>query len=581
MRKFGSEYCPNRSGWKENSLGRKYNPDRNGWKETNEFILDQEKDNFQCKHEAQATLEKISAEAAAPFIKQLDDIVSGVLSVVEFPASLSSKERLIIHNLSELRNLSHTSIGKKMDRRIVVSVVPRVPGRELLLATDKGNRLTVVAILASKPELINEEDKGTGWTPIIHSSYRGHINVVKELLKWPGCNVDKMTRAGDTALFLAIIGKHLEIAKELLSHGCATHGYDGAGETVLTRAVFINSIPFVELLLSYNCNVNITNRSGNTALILAIIWDRLPIFELLLANNCDLDIKNKDGDTALGIAITKQNPSIVKILLNRGCSTNINNGNNGRYMNPYQPLHTAIQLNHTEIVTLLLNHGCDKDIMDGTGQTPLIMAIKMRLFDIAELLLNRGCLTNTKSGNGDSPLSLATGLYNNIAIVTMLLNLNCEKDMVCKDGNTALLLAALHNRIPTFQLLFNRGCALDVQNKSSESALFVFAVKHRNVAMTRMLLVAGASLDLKYISTGAVDGKGEDILETAKKSVRKVNGQEIVILIAKETTWRRRRHWVMFSSMYKASLLTLPYGISAMEKALSMNEITRFVAKWL
>ena len=58
---------------------------------------------------------------------------------------------------------------------------------------------------------------------------------------------------------------------------------------------------------------------------------------------------------------------------------------------------------------------------------------------------------------------------------------------------------------------------------------------------------------------------------------------EIASLIKKEGCWRRRKAWVMFSSMYKASLLTAtaPFGVSVVERACAMNEITRMIAMWL
>jgi hypothetical protein len=81
--------------------------------------------------EAQTTLEddnnlvvSVTSTKMEPYIKKLDDLVSGVLSFVEFPSSLSSNERKTIHKFSEIRRLFHSSIGNGKNRRIVVSVIP-------------------------------------------------------------------------------------------------------------------------------------------------------------------------------------------------------------------------------------------------------------------------------------------------------------------------------------------------------------------------------------------------------------------------------------------------------------------------
>ena len=141
--------------------------------------------------------------------------------------------------------------------------------------------------------------------------------------------------------------------------------------------------------------------------------------------------------------------------------------------------------------------------------------------------------------------------------------------------NTSLIAAAHKGHIPVVEMLLDRdGIAVDVQNKDGNSALTCAAYHGRN-PIVRMLLLHGANLDLR---TNAADGE-KDALACAREK----GHTEIASLIKKEGCWRRRKAWVMFSSMYKASLLTAtaPLDETVVERALAMDEITRLIAMWL
>ena len=141
--------------------------------------------------------------------------------------------------------------------------------------------------------------------------------------------------------------------------------------------------------------------------------------------------------------------------------------------------------------------------------------------------------------------------------------------------NTALIAAAHKGHIPVVEMLLDRdGIAVDVQNKYGNSAL-ILAADRGHTPIVRMLLLHGANLDLR---TNAADGE-KDALACAREK----GHTEIASLIKKEGCWRRRKAWVMFSSMYKASLLTAtaPLDETVVERALAMDEITRLIAMWL
>jgi hypothetical protein len=144
-------------------------------------------------------------------------------------------------------------------------------------------------------------------------------------------------------------------------------------------------------------------------------------------------------------------------------------------------------------------------------------------------------------------------------------------------GWTALMKAAARGHLPIAELLLNRGCAIDIQNIYGGTAL-MHAAGNGRTDVARVLLVRGADLTLIGSDWG---GRRRDALGHANAS----GHTAIVELIEKEKVWRRRKNWMMFSSMFKTSLTTSTAPTdslsAAMERALSMDEITWLIAKMI
>ena len=197
--------------------------------------------------------------------------------------------------------------------------------------------------------------------------------------------------------------------------------------------------------------------------------------------------------------------------------------------------------------------------------------------DATTILDNYPAVLNEIGGEHENTALIAAAHKGHIPVVEMLLDRDgIAVDVQNKYGYSALLLAAAaeqgHTRI--VELLLQSNCAVDLQNRDKNSAL-IFAAYWGRTPIVRMLLLHGANLDLR---TNAADGD-MDALAWAKEK----GHTEIASLIKKEGCWRRRKAWVMFLSMYKASLLTAtaPLDETVVERALAMDEITRLIAMWL
>jgi uncharacterized protein len=166
--------------------------------------------------------------------------------------------------------------------------------------------------------------------------------------------------------------------------------------------------------------------------------------------------------------------------------------------------------------------------------------------------------------------------HDHLPIAELSLNRGCAIDKQGKYGGTALIIAAHYGHLPIAELLLNRGCAIDIQDQWGCTALMC-AARYGQTDVARVLLVRGADLTLM----GTFFCGSRDALRHANDG----GHTAIVELIEREGCWRRRRNWMLFSSMFKDSLRTSTAPIDSssvvVHNALAMDEITRFIAKML
>ena len=165
----------------------------------------------------------------------------------------------------------------------------------------------------------------------------------------------------------------------------------------------------------------------------------------------------------------------------------------------------------------------------------------------------------------------------NVAEVHAILDNNpALLDEPDSSGTTALMRAAVYGHLPIAELLLNRGCAIDIQEEYGRTAL-IWAAAYGRTDIARVLLVRGADLTL----IGSSYGSRRDALGHAN-----ARGHTATVeLIEREGCWRRRRNWMLFSSMFKDSLRTstapIDSSLEVVYNALAMDEITRLIAKML
>jgi ankyrin repeat protein len=89
----------------------------------------------------------------------------------------------------------------------------------LLLATQRDSRDVVETLLKQMPaEQINRVHQRFHLNPLMVAVFENNMSLVQAFLKYPEIDLQKKSNYGDTALYLAVRARHIDIALEILNH---------------------------------------------------------------------------------------------------------------------------------------------------------------------------------------------------------------------------------------------------------------------------------------------------------------------------------------------------------------------------
>lgn len=213
----------------------------------------------------------------------------------------------------------------------------------------------------------------------------------------------------------------------------------------------------------------------------------------LLRQGFDVDAWSRDGTPALHWAVRVNNGELAALLLAAGADASAVN----RY--GQAPLHVALQARHAGMVSALLAAGADVEQRDGAGETPLLLAIRAGAGDLVELLLAAGAEVDARDDRyGQTALMLAVR-EDKPALAARLLQAGA-------DVNAQSLAGTEHRRVLPSEVpvgtsqgvginrsgLPDRGMRYPITGSKTP---LLFATRQGNLALTRLLVEAGADLE--------------------------------------------------------------------------------------
>jgi ankyrin repeat protein len=285
-------------------------------------------------------------------------------------------------------------------------------GQTALMWAAAENNTAVVKLLVEAGADLRERSRAGAFSPLLFAVRGGHVATSQALIDL-GAPVDEALPDGTTALVLAVMNAHYELAGALLDKG-ADPNASAQGWTALHQIAWsrrhnagfnlpgpvqtgaLDSLDLVRKLVARGANVNarmtkepkdgnrnMLNRIGATPFLMAAKSDDVALMRTLLDAGADASLTTNLGTTALmaaagvGIWAPGENPgtheealAAVKLALEAG---------GGRLNDIDQEgetaLHGAVYRGGAiPVIQFLLDRGAALDVVNKRGWTPLVAA---------------------------------------------------------------------------------------------------------------------------------------------------------------------------------------------------------------
>ncbi|MDR3503365.1 MAG: ankyrin repeat domain-containing protein [Legionella sp.] len=332
-----------------------------------------------------------------------------------------------LEDSSYFRNLSREELADSIFKSFVPNECPHVVMNMEILTTQVNHVLqSALENLHAQHPITSEQAKihdhlNTGL--LFFACRHGHLDVVKDILKYPDALVNATSPNNETPLLIACAKGYLEIVQELLKHP--------------------------------DTAVNESNVKKQTPLLFACVKKYTGIVRALLERTDTLvNESTEKGEAPLHLACQNEDSDTVQVLLDHKL-INVNQVVNDQ--NKKNPVYIACEYGCHDIVQKLIER---EDILidqgDAQGITPLCVASSLGYVDIVRTLVPKANI-NQPSDAGNTPLHYA-----------------------CASPN-------LEENQHIIQLLLDHGASLTDQNQDEETALDVACASSNSVAIYMLL----------------------------------------------------------------------------------------------
>lgn len=283
---------------------------------------------------------------------------------------------------------------------------------------------------------------------LFNSSHLGDLEGVVDALAQGG-RVAMRHPQGHTPLLVAARNGHTEICGLLLAHGSNVNEMEPEAKmTALHLAAGSGHQAVVEALLSWGAILDPQEHEGATPLLVAALKGHTDMCGLLLAHGSDVNQMDPTTKmTALHMAAFGGHEAVVKALLSWGAIVD------PALASGAAPLCFACRNGHLACVLALLKAGASVSVPNVDGDLPIHIAAKENRVEIVRTLLDYGCSPDMLfSQNKKTPL-MAAAFGGADETVAFLLSKGADPDLMCNNGDTALVAAIQSQRLSTIDLL--------------------------------------------------------------------------------------------------------------------------------
>ena len=347
----------------------------------------------------------------------------------------------------------------------------------------------------------------SGWCPIHGAAEAGHVSFVDLLLQHKA-DIDALTTfvLYRTPLMLAANSGLTQVVATLLAHGAKPDIVTKHGETALHLAVLGRHLCVAKLLVQYKATIDVTTHLGLTPVHFAAKAQDVAMLTFLLESGASLDTEEK-SQLCLGLAIDACDLTLVSLCIQRGAPPNIPLSVCGQ-----TALHRAVRRGSKDLVRLLLELGANPNAMtEDCGETPLHVAAygEAENEDLMKLLIRHGADVDAIFQQCRWTALTIVMENGHAGCTRLLLDNGADVCGMTDDGETALHIAAREGFTEGVELLLEQDAANTLCARDRDGDM----PHHKTVYGDHQMALHVLLLHACPISTE--DGSGETALEHA------------------------------------------------------------------
>jgi len=131
------------------------------------------------------------------------------------------------------------------------------------------------------------------------------------LIEWPKTDINKLNLQGESALMMAAIKGHIDLAAKLIEKKADVNK---TGWTPLHYAASAGHVNIISLLLENSAYIDAESPNRTTPLMMAAKYGSSASVTFLLNQDADISLKNEQGFTALDFARQGGKPEAIEVI---------------------------------------------------------------------------------------------------------------------------------------------------------------------------------------------------------------------------------------------------------------------------
>ena len=320
-------------------------------------------------------------------------------------------------------------------------------------------------------------------TSLLQICKEGNIDLARELLSSPSCDLLACDKDGNTALHLAAEQGHLAVVQELAGrYTLPSAGKNTKGRTPLHLVSMRGHSAVVEALAQrFLGDLEVRDKYGDTPLHLAALFGHMETVDLLCQQfHCDPSVKGHDDCTLLHYACTGGHLDIVRrLILDYGLDPLAQD------VRGDTPLHYAAYDGHSNVLdTLISEFSCSPHVTSTNGTLLLMAAGGGHLQLVQKLIVEYGLDPLHQGDSGWTAIHWAVGSHDTLNYVREFC---CGRKISYKSGGGPLCVVE--------KLISEYGCDVNVRDNDGLTPLHVAAGCGREEVVRELIIKYKCSVD--------------------------------------------------------------------------------------